>query len=81
MLESPQGFVDVVETDAARPDEAVEAMLSRGEGWGVFDGERLLGKLTIDRVFERGLHEFLTEFTRCNAAIARAIADDYRFQR
>jgi uncharacterized alpha-E superfamily protein len=40
-----------------------------------------LADLTIDRVFEQGLHEFLTEFTRCNAAIARAIADDYRFQR
>lgn len=48
MAESPQGFVDVVETDAARSDEVVEAMLSRGEGWGVFYGERLLGKLTID---------------------------------
>ena len=23
-------------------------MLERGEGWGVFDGERLVGKLTID---------------------------------
>lgn len=48
MEESPQGFVDVAATDAARPDEIVEAALSRGEGWGVFDGERLLGKLTID---------------------------------
>jgi GNAT superfamily N-acetyltransferase len=48
ILESPEGFVDVVETDAARPDKAVEAMLARGEAWGAFDGERLLGKLTID---------------------------------
>jgi GNAT superfamily N-acetyltransferase len=46
--ESPSGFVDVAETDAARPDEAVEALLARGEAWGAFDGERLLGKLTID---------------------------------
>ncbi len=48
IAESPQGFVDVAETDAARPDEVVKAMLARGEGWGVFDGERLLGKLTLD---------------------------------
>jgi uncharacterized alpha-E superfamily protein len=41
----------------------------------------MLRDLTIDQVFERGLHEFLTEFERCNAAIARAIADDYRFLR
>jgi GNAT superfamily N-acetyltransferase len=48
MTESPLGFVDVAETDAARPDEEVAAMLARGEGWGVFEGERLMGKLTID---------------------------------
>lgn len=48
MTEAPLGFVDVAETDAAQPDSDVEAMLARGEGWGVFDGERLLGKLTID---------------------------------
>lgn len=48
MSESPAGFVDVEATDAARPDADVEAMLARGEGWGVFDGERLVAKLTID---------------------------------
>jgi GNAT superfamily N-acetyltransferase len=48
MTESPLGFVDVQETDAARPDSEVAAMLARGEGWGVFEGERLMGKLTID---------------------------------
>jgi GNAT superfamily N-acetyltransferase len=46
--ESPTGFVDVTETDTARPDSEVEAVLARGDGWGVFDGERLVGKLTID---------------------------------
>lgn len=48
MKESPTGFVDVPETDAARPDADVIAMLMRGEGWGVFDGERLVGKLVAD---------------------------------
>jgi GNAT superfamily N-acetyltransferase len=46
--ESPAGFIDVEETDAARPDADVVAMLARGEGWGAFEGERLLGKLSID---------------------------------
>lgn len=48
MAESPSGFVDVEATDAARPDTDVEAMLARGDGWGAFDGGRLIGKLTID---------------------------------
>lgn len=48
MTESPSGFVDVVATDAARPDADVTAMLVRGDGWGAFDGDRLVGKLTID---------------------------------
>jgi GNAT superfamily N-acetyltransferase len=48
MKESPTGFVDVTETDAARPDADVAAMLMRGEGWGVFEGERMVGKLVVD---------------------------------
>lgn len=48
MEESPQGFVDVAATDAARPDSEVEAMLARGDGWGAFDGDRLIAKLVID---------------------------------
>ena len=48
MVEAPMGFVDVAETDAARADDVVEAMLARGEAWGAFDGDRLIGKLTID---------------------------------
>ena len=48
MTESPLGFVDVPATDAARPDSEIAATLERGEGWGVFDGKRIVGKLTID---------------------------------
>ena len=48
MAESPAGFVDVEATDDARPDSDVTAMLARGEGWGAFHGDRLIGKLTID---------------------------------
>jgi len=35
--------------------------------------------LTVDQMFEQGLHEFLLDFLARNAAIARAIAEDYRF--
>jgi GNAT superfamily N-acetyltransferase len=48
MVESPTGFVDVEATDAARTDADVETMLARGDGWGAFEAERLVGKLTID---------------------------------
>ena len=48
MVEAPMGFVDVAETDAARPDDVVAATLARGEAWGAFEGDRLIGKLTID---------------------------------
>jgi uncharacterized alpha-E superfamily protein len=37
------------------------------------------GTLTIDGVFEKGLHEFLNDFLSNNAAISAAIAQDYRF--
>jgi GNAT superfamily N-acetyltransferase len=48
MSESPTGFVDVAETDAARSDAQVRDMLQQGHGWGAFDGDRLVAKLTID---------------------------------
>lgn len=48
MNESPTGFVDVAATDGARPDSQVREMLQRGDGWGAFDGDRLVAKLTID---------------------------------
>ncbi|MCB2088372.1 MAG: alpha-E domain-containing protein [Sphingomonadaceae bacterium] len=38
-----------------------------------------LTDLTIDGVFDIGLHEFLVDFTASNASIASAIASDYRF--
>lgn len=38
-----------------------------------------LTDLTVDKLFEIGLHQFLVEFSSTNAAIAQAIAEDYRF--
>lgn len=38
-----------------------------------------LRDLTVDAVFEQGLHQFLLDFMATNAGIAQAIGDDYRF--
>lgn len=35
--------------------------------------------LTVDAIFDVGLHEFLTEFMAHNSAIGEAITEDYRF--
>ncbi|UAB77605.1 alpha-E domain-containing protein [Erythrobacter sp. SCSIO 43205] len=35
--------------------------------------------LSVDAIFEQGLHEFLMEFQAHNAAISEAIIEDYRF--
>lgn len=48
LQESPESFVETLENDAARPDATIADMLARGEGWGVFEGERLVGKLVLD---------------------------------
>ncbi|HYD88304.1 MAG TPA: GNAT family N-acetyltransferase [Vitreimonas sp.] len=48
LAESPLAFVEAPADDAARPDAVVGAMIERGEAWGVFEGERLVGKLVID---------------------------------
>ena len=33
----------------------------------------------IQSIFDGGLHEFITDFLRANAALARQIERDYRF--
>ncbi|MGI9374751.1 MAG: alpha-E domain-containing protein [Tsuneonella suprasediminis] len=43
------------------------------------DSATALADLTIDAVFDEGLHQFLTGFQRRNAEIGNAIAEDYRF--
>ncbi|MEO0690795.1 MAG: alpha-E domain-containing protein [Pseudomonadota bacterium] len=41
--------------------------------------DNLISNLTVDEIFEQGLHEFLIDVMARNAAIANAIAEDYRF--
>lgn len=48
LSEAPHAFVETLANDAVRPDATVRAMLGRGEGWGAFDSERLVGKCVID---------------------------------
>lgn len=48
LKEAPHAFVETQVNDDARPDSVIASMLERGEGWGVFNGDRLVGKLVID---------------------------------
>lgn len=43
------------------------------------EADTRISHLTVDQIFEQGLHEFLVDFLARNNAIARAIAEDYRF--
>ena len=43
------------------------------------DADTRLNDLSIDAIFDQGLHQFLIDFSASNAAIANAIATDYRF--
>ncbi|MCR9179272.1 MAG: alpha-E domain-containing protein [Erythrobacteraceae bacterium] len=43
------------------------------------DADTRISDLTVDQIFDHGLHEFLVDFLARNAAISRAIAEDYRF--
>ncbi|MEE4538177.1 MAG: alpha-E domain-containing protein [Erythrobacter sp.] len=38
-----------------------------------------ISELTVERIFDLGLHEFLTDFMARNVAIGEAIGEDYRF--
>ena len=41
--------------------------------------DQMLKGRRVDEIFDNGLHEFIVEYIRCNAAIANAISDEYRF--
>jgi uncharacterized alpha-E superfamily protein len=43
------------------------------------DADTRISHLTVDQIFDAGLHEFLVDFLARNGAIAQAIAEDYRF--
>ncbi|QUL38207.1 alpha-E domain-containing protein [Erythrobacter sp. JK5] len=43
------------------------------------EADMQIAEITVDGIFEQGLHEFLVDFMYRNGAIAQAIAEDYRF--
>ena len=43
------------------------------------EADTRISHLTVDQIFEQGLHEFLVDFLSRNASISQAIAEDYRF--
>ena len=43
------------------------------------DADMHITDITVDEIFDQGLHEFLVDFMSRNAAIGEAIAQDYRF--
>ncbi|KEO86683.1 hypothetical protein EH30_08945 [Erythrobacter sp. JL475] len=43
------------------------------------DADKHISDLTVERIFDQGLHEFLIDFMARNSAIAEAIGEDYRF--
>jgi len=65
-----------------RQNLAALAQLHGGEGQSnvlMRESDARLADLTVEAVFEIGLHQFLLEFSATNAAIADAIVEDYRF--
>ncbi|MGV2496981.1 alpha-E domain-containing protein [Pelagerythrobacter aerophilus] len=67
---------------ALRDELAALARLHGAEGESnalMRESATRIADLTIDSIFETGLHDFLLEFITCNRAIADAIAEDYRF--
>ncbi|MXO47052.1 hypothetical protein GRI69_02095 [Erythrobacter vulgaris] len=67
---------------ALRENLAALARLHGAEGESnalMRDADTRLNDLSIDEIFEQGLHQFLIDFTKSNSAIGEAIATDYRF--
>jgi uncharacterized alpha-E superfamily protein len=68
--------------NALRENLAALARMHGAEGQAVSlmrDADTRISHLAVDQIFEAGLHEFLVDFLARNAAIAQAIANDYRF--
>lgn len=68
--------------DALHDELAALARFHSGEGRCndlMRQADSRISELTVDAIFEQGLHQFLLEFMATNAAIARAIGEDYRF--
>ncbi len=68
--------------DALRDDLAALARLHREDGRSnelMRQADMCLADLTVDAIFDQGLHQFLIDFMATNADVANAIGEDYRF--
>lgn len=68
--------------NALRQNLASLALMHGAEGRCnalMHEADSRISHLTVDQIFEAGLHEFLVDFLASNAAISHAIAQDYRF--
>ncbi|MFN4020009.1 MAG: alpha-E domain-containing protein [Erythrobacter sp.] len=68
--------------NALRENLAALARMHGGQGRCnalMRDADSRISNLAVDQIFDQGLHEFLVDFLARNAAIAQAIAEDYRF--
>ncbi|MXO85785.1 hypothetical protein GRI38_07035 [Altererythrobacter aurantiacus] len=67
---------------ALREELAALARLHGGEGQAnrmMREADIRLSNQSIEDIFDKGLHEFLLDFSATNAAIGQAISNDYRF--
>jgi uncharacterized alpha-E superfamily protein len=91
---SPKGIADFLILDRRMPRSLVFCTAKIAGNLGYLEREygarlpchdsvaRLLGTLrdnSIDGIFDLGLHEFITDFLRENAALGNQIQQDYRF--
>jgi uncharacterized alpha-E superfamily protein len=68
--------------DALRDELAALARFHDGEGRCnalMRQADSRLAELTVDAIFDQGLHQFLIDFMATNAELAQAIGEDYRF--
>ena len=67
---------------ALRNNLASLARLHGGEGRChelMRDADNHISELSVDEIFDQGLHEFMIGFMTRNASVAHAIGEDYRF--
>ncbi|MHA6333029.1 alpha-E domain-containing protein [Qipengyuania sp. CAU 1752] len=68
--------------DALRQELAALARIHKTEGQSnalMRQADMRLAELTVEDIFDQGLHQFLVDFKQSNIRIAEAIGQDYRF--
>jgi len=87
MDETVEYFATMAQPSArAVPDQAqspvLAELLAEIDAWELEQADRLLSMLEgndMDRIFQLGLHEFLTDVQACNDLVSDAISESYNF--